>query len=102
MVERGYPSDDDLEKIREWDYNDVEGLFEFIKSLWCYPHLFETRCYLEDDSKITKYIVSTGGWSGNESIISALEGNVIVWITCWVESRRGGHYIFEHKEMRND
>jgi hypothetical protein len=37
----------------------------------------------------------TFGWSGNESIVDALDKNVLFWMTCWEQSNRGGHYKFE-------
>jgi hypothetical protein len=41
------------------------------------------------------YHVSTGGWSGNEEILSAMQDNLIFWMVCWQEHKRGGHYVFE-------
>jgi hypothetical protein len=46
-------------------------------------------------SQVYRYNISTGGWSGNESIIGALQSNSLLWALTWVQSRRGGHYIFE-------
>ena len=39
--------------------------------------------------------VSTGGWSGNEDLIRALQENFYFWQTAWRCSERGGHYEFE-------
>ena len=45
--------------------------------------------------------ISTAGWSGNESIIYAMQNNKsMLWNLTWVQSRRGGHHIFELKEYK--
>ena len=44
-------------------------------------------------NQATLYI-STGGWSGNEDLIGAMQNNAMLWIMTWVSSRRGGHYTF--------
>jgi len=36
----------------------------------------------------------TGGWSGNEEIIRAMQDNRVWWGMFWESSRRGGHYEF--------
>jgi hypothetical protein len=88
----GYPTDYALDKIANWCYTDVVGLMDFIKPIW----MFAEQGYWHQTGN--EYSVSTGGWSGNEDIIRALQKNWLFWSTCWVQSRRGGHYIFEVKE----
>lgn len=95
----GYPTDAAFEAIEKWCYNDPHGWFKFIESLW-YLRDWGWRCkqFAElDDNDRVEYHISTAGWSGNESIIRAMEGNHILWCRHWVQSRRGGHYIFEVK-----
>ena len=38
--------------------------------------------------------MATGGWSGNESIISSLQDNIMFWSMYWESSHRGGLFIF--------
>lgn len=83
----GYPNESALKRIREWSHNDWSGLIDFVRFLWRYD--FWDR---GDDGS---YFISTGGWSGNESIIEALEQNRAFWALCWQSSRRGGHYEFK-------
>lgn len=86
----GYPTSEALDKIRDWEvrsFDDLHALWSFVESLWYYPDYFRV------DGPGNWY-VSTGGWSGNEDIIAALQHNYLFWSLCWVQSRRGGHHIF--------
>lgn len=83
----GYPDERDLERIREWPWADFPGLMEFVRSIWWMPEWGWRK-------HGAQYSISTGGWSGNESIIAALADNRLFWMTCWESSRRGGHYTF--------
>ena len=100
--EDGYPTDAALERVEKWgepEGYDWRGLMDFVKSVWWMPdwgwHEEEGKDSL--DKPVTKLHVSTAGWSGNESLIRALEANWMFMAMCWEQSRRGGHYIFELK-----
>ena len=99
LDEDGYPTDEALTMIAEWSVDDSRGWFTFIESLWYLSgwgwRKEEAAHDLFDDKKVIRYNISTAGWSGNESIIAAMHKNRILWSTTWVQSRRGGHYIFE-------
>ena len=96
LDEDGYPTEAALDKIANWN-NDITGWFEFIKNLWRLkdygweeknvPHPWK------ENITVYQYHISTAGWSGNEDIIRAMTGNHVLWSICWVQSRRGGHYI---------
>jgi hypothetical protein len=104
----GYPTDDALFLIENWHWSDSKGWFEFIKSIWWArdwgwtegeePHDWD------ENKKVYRYNISTGGWSGNENIIRAMEknGGGFFWHLNWVQSRRGGHYIFERKDFDDE
>lgn len=88
MDEHGYPTKEELEKIKNWDYRDFGRLMEYVESLWKYGGNFWEEFG-------NTYSISTGGWSGNEDIIEALGSNTIFWLLHWQQSSRGGHYIFK-------
>ena len=100
MDTNGYPDEEELKKIAEWDYCDFHGLMDYVKERWKYADCG----YWKKGRKY--YRISTGGWSGNESIISALMENTMFWAVFWESSKRGGHYNFEirklSKEQTND
>lgn len=98
LDEDGYPTEETLKKIALWDYNDPEGWFDFIKPLWMHRDWGWHESIEMDGIKnkqVCRLYISTGGWSGNESIITAMRENSLLWHFQWYSSRRGGHYIFE-------
>lgn len=101
LDEDGYPTEEALLKIEQWDTNDQKGWFEFIQSIW---HLASWGWHEVDekhewrDEQVHRYHISTAGWSGNESVIAAMKANIWMWGNTWVQSRRGGHYTFELDE----
>lgn len=89
MDEDGYPEEDELKQIREWNWKDSSGLLGFVRERWTYA---DCGYWSQDGDK---YSISTAGWSGNEDIMRALQANHGFWHLCWQSSRRGGHYEFE-------
>ena len=91
LDENEYPTDAALERIGTWECKDHETateLLKFVRSLWMYPEYFQKF----DEHR---YSLVTGGWSGNESIIGALQTNPFFWALCWQKSERGGLHEFK-------
>lgn len=90
----GYPDDRELETIEKWDLQKkpVRELIEFTRPIWKYS---DDGFFKFERGKLN---LVTGGWSGNESIISALMGNRLFWGLYWYRSTRGGLYEFDIRE----
>jgi hypothetical protein len=108
LDEDGYPTEVVLEAISNWHWTDTRAMFDYIHDLWAYAddgYWKEKEVMVDDHGNIKyekprlRYYISTAGWSGNESIIKAMKENAMFWTLNWVQSRRGGHYIFELKEF---
>jgi len=105
--ENGYPTDETLAAIRLWDVTtavDAIACMDFVGRAWKWPDWGwekETGWRGPDSWRSrteTRYRISTGGWSGNEDLISALEDNLTVQMLGWHSSRRGGHYEYRFPE----
>ena len=89
----GYPTDEELTRIREWPGDDPRGWLAFIKLCWWAADWGWSEEY--EPRWATTYHISTGGWSGNEEIIRAMRENTnLLWGQVWESVRRGGHYVF--------
>jgi hypothetical protein len=103
MDEDGYPDEEQLRDIQNWEVKSTEdllALFMYARSLW-WPddHYFHidnrtTKSTYNGGNRFTRAVVHTVGWSGNESIIDSMMNNCMVWSLCWSSSKRGGHYVF--------
>lgn len=97
MDDDGYPTEETLKLIREWDYHDVNGLAEFVVSIWHWGEPWAQLSVTRTDDFHKEYRelrLATGGWSGNESVIGALDANVMFNAICWYMSQRGGLHIY--------
>lgn len=93
-----YPTEESLQAIAEWD-GSARELLTAIAQIWNFRNWgWEEKTVPDEDrpgKKLRRYNISTAGWSGNESLIGAMQENTLFWMMSWVQSRRGGHYIFE-------
>lgn len=88
----------DLQQLSDWDIHDAHNLIERIKEMWAYPTYVKEswgvgRVWHKNPILILE--LHTGGWSGNEEIINALQNNKLFWSMWWQKTERGGHYTFE-------
>lgn len=89
-----YPEESDLTAIERWPFGDYRGLMERVRQCWSYQEWGFRQAKRTRGGKM-RFSLSTGGWSGNESVVGALMDNRVFWAMSWVSSRRGGHYVLE-------
>jgi hypothetical protein len=104
--EDGYPTGKALQRLEEWDVHDAAGALDFAKELWCWQNMVmdvKRPNLFKDGGTETIRCFSTGGWSGNEAIITALNKNFGVEIE-WVKSERGGHheYVYNPEKYKDE
>lgn len=97
LDEDGYPTEEALNLIDNWDMDNIDGLFVFVKNLWWSPDWGWKEEEESNDRKIKIYSISTGGWSGNEELIRLLKKKELFWEMCLLSYRRGGHYKFDDR-----
>lgn len=99
LDEEGYPTEATLDEIRTAAPLAALQLAERAWSSygWASRQLSEPERLVVSrnhcDGEFIRF--ATGGWSGNESIISALTDNLMVSALCWQLSARGGLHIYE-------
>lgn len=103
LDEDGYPTEYALDLVEKWHWIDVKGWFTLIHQLWYlkswgWQEGNEPHDWMEDKT-VYRYNISTAGWSGNEAVIDAMQKNGMLWNVTWVQSRRGGHFIFEDSDL---
>lgn len=92
-----YPSDRELRRIARWPAIGEEGglkeLFSYVEKRWSLDYGKWEHVTNEDSDPALRLV--TGGWSGNEELIGALQQNIVAWGMTWQSSTRGGLHIFE-------
>jgi hypothetical protein len=95
MDEEHYPTEETERRIREYE-GDARELLAAVREVWAYPDYWQEEDATDILDKPThRYNMSTAGWSGNETLMAALEDCWMFWIRFWVARSVGGHYIFE-------
>jgi hypothetical protein len=93
----GYPTDQTLDAIEYWPHTDWLGLMQFVREAWSdcgWIDQYESKYFHEDgpDAHTWTWCAATGGWSGNESLVAALDHNTMFSSMCWYASTRGGYH----------
>lgn len=86
----GYPDEDTIRKIQNWNFTEPKEVIEFISEAW-------NKGYGSvEESYPGVWVFSTGGWSGNEDLIEALKRNNILYsVLSWRSLHLpGGLWIF--------
>jgi hypothetical protein len=93
-MDETYPTEEELLRLTTWDCSSSESvkrLLAEIERMWW----MSEWGYKLTGTRVLRLQLHTGGWSGNESIIEALQGNFIFWSMSWIRSQLGGHYWFK-------
>jgi hypothetical protein len=97
--EDGYPTDEFLEWVKSYDVVEGSG-FWFIQEVlseWWPDGEYGVRVQRKYRGE-RKVHVSTWGWSGNEELIAAMQGNMMFWVLHYYAHQVGGHYTFRFTE----
>ena len=91
----GCPTDETTDAIIEWSGDDLPGLFDFIDEAWNNDFGSQWGSHHPPEERV--YV--TGGWSGNEELMSALKLNeAFAWARTWQSSHAGGRHEFRLPE----
>lgn len=89
LDENGYPHERCLSAIVEWPIGDDPGFWDHVADCWNTDY-----GSIELDAARAEIRFVTGGWSGNEDVIGAIEENSIAYSRYWFRSERGGVHVF--------
>ena len=84
----GYPTEEAVDRIAAYDLTiqPFEDFLELLRRNWSgYGSWKRTK---------TRLRLATGGWSGCEDVIGALQRNFVFQALCWQSSHRGGLHIY--------
>lgn len=104
---QGYPTEATLRRIRRWPGRTIQDCIDamdFAGRAWSYPDYWTKEDDWPDPDLLgrpcTRYTFSTGGWSGNESIVAAIEKNQWLQMVGAWSWRRGGHYEYRFPVLK--
>lgn len=91
----GYPTEEALNQLRSFKLtDDTIALFLLLlqetwwRSEWGIDKKRQYRGFI-------RLTLHTGGWSGNEDIIDALQENTVLWNSIYLSRKPGGHWQFK-------
>jgi hypothetical protein len=104
-----YPAESTLEAIKAWDPMRVNSLLAFVAKAWHWPEFGVSHTLRPEEAVIVDaqpgdvfLRLATGGWSGNEDIINALEQNRVASAFTWKFTSASGLHIYEYSQCQPD
>lgn len=94
-----YPTSAELDAIAT--FNGTPHQFcEYVRSIWHWD-MVSYHGVIEHTLPMTEIRMATGGWSGNEEIIGAIQ-RTMFHFAFWYTIHRGGLYVFRVPESQWD
>jgi hypothetical protein len=92
--DHGYPTEWGLQQLRQFHGTPLQFV-DLIRGLWWVPTPVSIDELVNADGKaVVRVRLVTGGWSGNEEVISGLR-YTFFHVFYWESSHRGGLHIYE-------
>jgi hypothetical protein len=95
----GYPDEKILKQIETWNGKDPQEMLEWIDQAW--NHEYGDMNIESITTGVDRVEFVTGGWSGNEDVMSAIYKNRLFDGLFWMKSERGGSHVYEVYEVKN-
>lgn len=90
----GYPTDYALGRLRKFE-GSPEEFVDFLRTLWSPSLMVDVKSDRGGrGEEIHRVRMVTGGWSGNEDIISELQ-ETMFHMRFWESDHRGGLHVYE-------
>lgn len=90
----GYPTAWGIAVVRGF-YGSPRALVDLLEQVWWTPALMTVDEWLDAQLRTgVRVSLATGGWSGNEQVIEALDGSMF-HLRFWRSSHRGGLHVYE-------
>lgn len=107
--ENGYPTQEALDYIQDFPFDAarLEEILDFAGTLWHWPDYWVKTSDCFDDNSYggkpyIRYVFHTGGWSGNEDVVTAMEENMLIKMMAPYSWSRGGHYEYRIPTYRRE
>lgn len=95
LLDDGYPTDEALALIPAWTGTPRALVEDVLADIFtAYGTVTVTPAICDLGRTVHRVYLATGGWSGNESAITALQRGMF-WIAWWQSSHRGGAFTFD-------
>jgi hypothetical protein len=103
-----YPTEVELLRLETWPGQDLAGALDFVKTIWHWPDFASHDLRPEEAAVLHAHPgelylrLATGGWSGNESIVRALNANRLLRTFTWRLSSVGGLHIYQYPPVSSE